>query len=59
MQNLRSKLNIYLFGAVPSGTTQPVLTKRQASIDLLSGFTVSLALVPEAVAFAFVAGLAP
>ena len=59
MQNLRSKLNIYLFGAVPSGTTQPMLTKRQASIDLLSGFTVSLALVPEAVAFAFVAGLAP
>ena len=28
-------------------------------IDILSGFTVALALVPEAVAFAFVAGLDP
>ena len=27
--------------------------------DLLSGITVSLALVPEAVAFAFVAGISP
>ena len=27
--------------------------------DVLSGFTVALALVPEAVAFAFVAGLEP
>ena len=27
--------------------------------DLLSGLTVALALVPEAVAFAFVAGVAP
>jgi SulP family sulfate permease len=33
------------------------LTKRPASLknDLLSGLTVALALVPEAVAFAFVA----
>ncbi len=33
--------------------------RAQAGKDVLSGFTVSLALVPEAVAFAFVAGLAP
>ena len=35
--------------------------KNKASIraDILSGLTVSLALVPEAVAFAFVAGVAP
>ena len=52
-------MNRYLFGHSIASTGQPVLTKRQASIDLLSGFTVSLALVPEAVAFAFVAGLAP
>ncbi len=35
------------------------MTRAQAGKDVLSGFTVSLALVPEAVAFAFVAGLAP
>jgi SulP family sulfate permease len=37
------------------------LTKRPASLknDLLSGLTVALALVPEAVAFAFVAGVEP
>lgn len=37
------------------------IDKKQGSIkdDILSGFTVSLALVPEAVAFAFVAGVSP
>ncbi len=30
-----------------------------AKDDLLSGLTVSLALVPEAIAFAFVAGVSP
>ena len=35
------------------------LTPAQARIDVLSGLTVALALVPEAVAFAFVAGVAP
>ncbi len=37
------------------------IDKKQGSIkdDLLSGLTVSLALVPEAVAFAFVAGVSP
>ncbi len=35
------------------------LTPKQAKTDLLSGLTVALALVPEAVAFAFVAGVNP
>lgn len=30
-----------------------------AKNDILSGFTVSLALIPEAVAFSFVAGVDP
>ena len=34
------------------------LTKNP-KVDILSGFTVSLALVPEAIAFAFVAGVEP
>lgn len=33
--------------------------KAAAKDDLLSGFTVALALVPEAIAFAFVAGISP
>jgi len=38
-----------------------LIDKRQGSIkdDVLSGLTVALALVPEAVAFAFVAGISP
>ena len=39
--------------------SRPDLDFRQINIDILSGLTVSLALVPEAVAFAFVAGVAP
>lgn len=35
------------------------LDKKQIKNDLLSGVTVALALVPEAVAFAFVAGVSP
>ena len=35
------------------------LTFRQMRIEILAGFTVALALVPEAIAFAFVAGVAP
>ena len=35
------------------------LTPMQAKTDILSGLTVALALVPEAIAFAFVAGVAP
>lgn len=36
-----------------------IKNKRSLKTDVLSGLTVSLALVPEAVAFAFVAGVAP
>jgi len=43
--------------ATPSGGTP--LTPAQIRTDLLSGLTVALALVPEAVAFAFVAGVPP
>ncbi|MBL4767304.1 MAG: sodium-independent anion transporter, partial [Rhodobacteraceae bacterium] len=35
------------------------LTPTRLGIELLSGLTVALALVPEAVAFAFVAGVHP
>ena len=35
------------------------ISSRQMVVDLLSGLTVALALVPEAVAFSFVAGVAP
>ena len=35
------------------------LTPRQLKVEILSGLTVALALVPEAVAFAFVAGVEP
>ena len=59
MADIKHKLNVFLFGQSHGGIDQQYLTKRQLSTDLLSGFTVSLALVPEAVAFAFVAGLAP
>ncbi|TBR41393.1 SulP family inorganic anion transporter [Marinomonas agarivorans] len=42
-----------------SNTLQTNLNKSNVKNDLLSGLTVALALVPEAVAFAFVAGVAP
>ena len=35
------------------------ITKKTFKNDLLSGLTVALALVPEAVAFSFVAGVEP
>ena len=41
--------------SVPGGAADP----RQIRTELLSGLTVALALVPEAVAFAFVAGVQP
>ena len=39
----------------------PFVSKQESNmgIEVLSGLTVALALVPEAVAFAFVAGLSP
>ena len=39
--------------------TPPALTPSRIKTELLSGLTVALALVPEAVAFAFVAGVHP
>ena len=59
MSAFQERLNRFWFGNSINASHRPVMTKAQASTDLLSGFTVSLALVPEAVAFAFVAGLAP
>jgi len=40
-------------------TPIPTLSLGQTRTEILSGLTVALALVPEAVAFAFVAGVAP
>ena len=49
-----------VFGGVLSSTqSREGITPAQLRIDLLSGLTVALALVPEAVAFAFVAGVHP
>ena len=53
-----SHLTTYLYGA-GSASVPPHLSKRQMLVDLLSGLTVALALVPEAVAFSFVAGVEP
>ena len=44
---------------IHTGYRKTGLTPRQVRIDVLSGLTVALALVPEAVAFAFVAGVEP
>ena len=52
-------LSRYLIGMTYQSSSRPALSSRQISIDILSGLTVALALVPEAVAFAFVAGVAP
>jgi len=49
----------FLIGMSYHENARPNLNSRQISIDILSGLTVSLALVPEAVAFAFVAGVEP
>ena len=59
MSAFQNRLNRFWFGSSINATNPPAMTRGQAGTDLLSGFTVSLALVPEAVAFAFVAGLAP
>ena len=48
-----------LFGSSHRGDEPHSLSWRQTITDILAGLTVSLALVPEAVAFAFVAGVAP
>ena len=52
-------LHRFICGEFYSDSSRPAITPKQLSIETLSGLTVSLALVPEAVAFAFVAGVAP
>ena len=53
------RLHRLICGEYYSDTSRPDLSPKQVSVEILSGLTVSLALVPEAVAFAFVAGVAP
>jgi SulP family sulfate permease len=48
-----------LLGTAHDTNSPQRLSLRQINLDVLSGLTVSLALVPEAIAFAFVAGVAP
>ncbi len=54
--NMRTKTRFGDFSISPG---EVKLTPGQIRTDLLSGLTVALALVPEAVAFAFVAGVHP
>ena len=53
------RISNLLFGSSHRGDEPHSLSWRQTITDILAGLTVSLALVPEAVAFAFVAGVAP
>ena len=59
LKSLKTHLTQFLQGAYYSHSNRPALSMRQVNIDVLSGLTVSLALVPEALAFAIVAGVAP
>ena len=54
-----SRLPQLLLGTAHDTNSPQRLSLRQINLDVLSGLTVSLALVPEAIAFAFVAGVAP
>ena len=54
-----SRLPQLLLGIAHDTNAPQRLGLRQINLDVLSGLTVSLALVPEAIAFAFVAGVAP
>jgi len=58
MSSAFSKLQNYILG-VPLNQPPQNLTISQVRMDVLAGLTVALALVPEAVAFAFVAGVDP
>ena len=58
MSSAISKLQNYILG-VPLNQPPQGLTIAQVRMDILAGLTVALALVPEAVAFAFVAGVDP
>ncbi len=59
LKSLKTHSTQFLQGAYYSPSNRPALSMRQINIDVLSGLTVSLALVPEALAFAIVAGVAP
>lgn len=50
---------IFILQGLTSVFEFPIMSKNSVKNDLLSGLTVALALVPEAVAFAFVAGVEP
>ena len=53
-------MNRILTSAISSsGFSLPAIGSAQIRVELLAGLTVALALVPEAVAFAFVAGVEP
>ena len=54
-----SRVIHFLLGTTDNSEPSKLLNFRQLNLDVLSGLTVSLALVPEAIAFAFVAGVAP
>ncbi len=58
MSSAFAKLQNFLLGVSVNQPPHP-LTLGQVRIDILAGLTVALALVPEAVAFAFVAGVDP
>ena len=55
----QGRLHRFICGEFYNDTARPNLSPKQMLVEILSGLTVSLALVPEAVAFAFVAGVAP
>ena len=55
MLHLANSLNFNL----PSNNLNKGLSFSLFKVEILSGLTVALALVPEAIAFAFVAGVAP
>ncbi len=59
LKSLKTHSTQFLQGAYYIPSNRPALSMRQINIDVLSGLTVSLALVPEALAFAIVAGVAP
>ena len=56
---IKSNFSKYLLGSKTNNTHSQIKLSSQLIIDLLTGLTVALALVPEAIAFAFVAGVEP
>lgn len=56
---IRPTLNAFATAVSGGASADTRLDAAQTRTELLSGLTVALALVPEAVAFAFVAGVAP